>query len=194
MRYLITGLAAALLASAGMTAPLTAQQVVTCTSSPRMAVEGRPSPYDSLAFTVGGQRALVCYGRPSLRGRQAIGGELVPYGQLWRTGANEPTILHLPVAADIAGLAVEPGSYALYTVPGEREWVVILNRSTSQWGHESMYTAEVQAQEVGRATVPAERLEEPVETFTIRYAPQDVEGDLVLEWDHARIRVPVRVR
>jgi hypothetical protein len=173
----------------------TAQEArtVACDPSPRMAVEGRASAYDSVVVTVGGQRALVCYGRPSLRGRTMIGGAAVPYGKLWRTGANEPTIIHLPFRAEIAGMAVEPGSYSLYTVPGETEWVVILNRSTSQWGHESAYTEEVAAQEVGRATVPAERLTTPIETFTIRgEARGEQAAGLVLEWQQARITVPVR--
>src|SRR5690606_41272759 len=61
--------------------------------------------------------------------------------------------LHIPFAAEIAGLRVEPGAYSIYTVPGEDEWEVIVNRSVSQWGIETQYTPEVRAQEVGRATV-----------------------------------------
>lgn len=167
-------------------------RTVACDPSPRMAVEGRASAYDSTVVTVAGQRALVCYGRPSLRGRTMIGGGAVPYGRLWRTGANEPTIIHLPFRAEIAGMALEPGSYSIYTVPGETEWVLILNRSTSQWGHESAYTEEVAAQEVGRATVPAERLTTPIETFTIRSEARDEKAALVLEWQQARIKVPIR--
>ncbi|HEX6927182.1 MAG TPA: DUF2911 domain-containing protein [Longimicrobiaceae bacterium] len=168
------------------------QVAVACTPSPNMPVEGRPSPYDSTAFTLGGQRSLVCYGRPSMRGRTIFGG-LVPYGQLWRTGANEPTTIHLPVAATIAGIQVEPGSYSLYTVPGEQEWTVIVNASTSQWGIENQYTEEVRAQEVGRATVPSEQIDAPVETFVIRAEPQGEDAvDLVLEWETTRVRIPVQ--
>ena len=56
-----------------------------------------------------------------------IGGEGVPYGKLWRTGANEPTVIFTPVALDIAGVKVAPGKYSIYTVPGEKEWEVIVN-------------------------------------------------------------------
>lgn len=157
----------------------------------QMPVEGRTSPYDSTTVQLGNAAGLVCYGRPMARGR-AIFGELVPYDQLWRTGANEPTIIHLPVAAEIAGIAVEPGSYSLYTIPARDEWTVIVNRSTSQWGHESTYTPEVKAQEVGRATVPLERTDAPVETFTITSAPNGSTGAvLVLEWENSRIRIPI---
>jgi hypothetical protein len=72
------------------------------------ARRGRVSPTDALSFTVGGRDALLCYGRPLARNRR-IFGELVPYGELWRTGANEPTVLHLPFAADIAGLHASKG-------------------------------------------------------------------------------------
>ncbi|HEX9106886.1 MAG TPA: DUF2911 domain-containing protein [Longimicrobiales bacterium] len=156
-------------------------------------VKKRVSPYDSTAFRLAGQRVLVCYGRPSLRGRHMVGGEAVPFGKLWRTGANEPTIVHLPVAATIAGIHVQPGSYSLYTVPAEKEWTVVVNRSTSQWGEEHGYTPEIEKQEVGRAKVAAERLKAPVEQFTIRALDKGARrADLVLEWEHSRVVVPVQ--
>src|SRR5690606_37152922 len=119
------------------------------------------------------------------------GEALVPYGKLWRTGANEPTTIHLATPAQIAGVAVEPGSYSLYTIPGEREWTVIVNRSTSQWGHESQYTPEVEAQEVGRGTVVAEAIAEPIEQFMIRWETGGTGASLVLEWADRRVRIPV---
>jgi hypothetical protein len=162
-----------------------------CVPSPRMALEGRASPYDSTTFQVGGATGRVCYGRPSAAGRTMLGGDIVPYGRLWRTGANEPTILHLPVASTVAGVEVAAGSYSLYTVPGAEEWEVVVNRATSQWGHESQYPS-VAEQEVGRGRVPAERLGAHVETFTIRAEPVGVGSDLLLEWEHTRVRIPVR--
>jgi len=153
-----------------------------------MPLEGRASPYDSTMIDVGSGQAKVCYGRPSLRGRTMIGGEAVPYDTLWRTGANEPTTIHLNVAARIAGIEVEPGAYSLYAIPHDGpEWTLIVNRSTSQWGIESSYTSEVRAQEVGRAQVPAEKTESPVEQFTIRPG----EGGFVMEWQDSRVFVPI---
>lgn len=163
--------------------------------SPMQEPAGRASPYDSVSVAAGSLQAKICYGRPSLRGRTVLGGELVPYGKLWRTGANEPTIIHLATAAEIAGIAVEPGSYSLYTIPGAEEWTVIVNRSISQWGHESTYNDEVAAQEVGRATVAREALTEPVETFTIRSEGSGVNSArLFLEWETTRVGIPVVAR
>lgn len=162
--------------------------------SGRMELEGRLSPYDSLRIRVGDQEALLCYGRPSARGRTMLGGESVPFGELWRTGANEPTILHIPFAAEIAGVPVEPGSYSLYTVPGEEEWEVIVNASTDQWGHESAYTPEVEAQEVGRGTVPAGSTASYQETLSFSSEPADGGANLVLEWEDTRVEIPIRPR
>ena len=151
----------------------------------------RASAYDSARINIGTAVAQVCYSRPSAKGRTVFG-TLIPYGRLWRTGANEPTILHLPFPATIAGTRVEPGSYSLYTVPGEDRWTIIVNRSVTQWGHESTYTPAVQAQEVGRAEVPVERMDSHVETFTIRSEPATgAAASLILEWERTRIRIPV---
>ena len=167
------------------------QAAAPCTPVERMPVAGRASPYDSTMVALGGAQAKVCYGRPSAKGRTVFGG-LVPYDTLWRTGANEPTIVHLPVAASIAGIQVQPGSYSLYTVPGRERWTVVVNRSTAQWGHERAYSAQVRAQEAGRAQVRAERTAAPVETFTIRAEPRGRRAaELVLEWENTRVRVPI---
>ena len=181
--------------AAGVIADTTATVAVAandlhCVPSANMAAQGRASAYDSTAVPLGDASALVCYGRPLVKGR-TIFGDLIPFGKLWRTGANEPTIVHLPVAATIAGIAVEPGSYSLYTVPGEKEWTIIVNRSTSQWGIESAYTPEIQAQEVGRANVPATRTDAQVEEFTIHATPAGNGAELILEWENTRVAVPI---
>jgi hypothetical protein len=156
-------------------------------------LEGRKSPLDSVTFSVAHKEVKVCYGRPSSRGRVMLGGSDIPYGKIWRTGANEPTIIYAPIPLKVAGLSVAPGVYSLYTVPGPKEWEVIVNRSTSQWGRENNYTAEVKAQEVGRAKVKVEAVSAPVETFTIRAEPSGNAGAaLVLEWEKTRIRIPVQ--
>jgi hypothetical protein len=165
-------------------------EVPACQPSDGMPLENRASPYDSTVVTIGEGHAKICYGRPSLRGRQMIGGQAVPYGRIWRTGANEPTTIHVNVPARIAGLAVEPGAYSLYTIPAEgAEWTLIVNRSTSQWGHESRYTEEVAAQEVGRAAVAAEAMASPVEQLTIR--PAEDRPGVLLEWQTTRVHIPI---
>jgi hypothetical protein len=156
-------------------------------------LETRKSPLDSVTFNISGQPVKVCYGRPSSRGRTMLGGADVPYGKLWRTGANEPTIFYAPVSLSVAGIRVKPGVYSLYTVPGKSEWEVIVNRSTSQWGKEDQYTEEVKAQEVGRAKVKSETISKPIETFTIRSELGGGKGaSLVLEWEKSRIKIPVQ--
>ena len=157
-----------------------------------LPLAARKSPLDSIAFTAAGSRVKVCYGRPSLKGRHMLGGDAVPYGKIWRTGANEPTMIHTTGPISIAGIKVAAGSYSLYTVPGPSQWEVIVNRSITQWGEESNYTDAVKAQEVGRAKVPAEGLQQPVETFTIK--PDPATGDakaLVLEWEKTRVSIPL---
>ena len=164
-----------------------------CEPSGNMELEGRTSPYDSTTVDVGEGVAKLCYGRPMLRGRTMIGGDAVPYDTLWRTGANEPSTIHLNVPATIAGMEVAAGSYSLYTVPRVGDaWTLIVNRSTSQWGHESQYTPEVRDQEVGRAPVRHEAIDTTVEQLTFR--PMEAGGGLVLEWQNSRVHIPIEPR
>lgn len=157
-----------------------------------LALEGRLSPLDSLTFRVDQSAVKICYGRPSARGRVMIGGHDVPYGRLWRTGANEPTMVHTTGRVRIAGLEVAPGSYSLYTIPDSAEWVVIVNRSITQWGHIARYTRRVRELEVGRAVLRRERPPRHVETMTFRAEPRpDGGATLVLEWERSRLRIPV---
>ncbi len=187
----ILALSTALGASATAT-PAPVYPDTTCAAR-NVPVPGRKSPLDSLSFTVAKQPVKVCYGRPSSRGRLMLGGKDVPYGKLWRTGANEPTIFFNPIALTVAGIKVPPGVYSLYTVPGRQDWEIIVNRSVSQWGHENQYTNEVKAQEVGRGKVKSETLTAPVETFTIRAEPAgDKAAALILEWEKTRVRIPVQ--
>jgi hypothetical protein len=166
-----------------------------CPYRATMALDRRASPLDSVSFSVGQHRVKICYGRPSSRGRTMIGGEAVPFGQVWRTGANETTKIMTDVPLSVGGIEVPAGTFALYTVPGEREWEVIVNRAYEQWGRENSYTPEVQQQELGRARVAVERVDPPIETFTIRAEPQADGGvSLVLEWESTRVRVPVVAR
>lgn len=153
----------------------------------------RASPLGATAFAFGaGGHGKVCYGRPSLRYRKMIGGAAVPFGRLWRTGANEPTTLHLDTAARLGELDLLPGSYSIYTVPGPVAWEVVVSRAIRQWGLESEYTDEIRAREVGRFEVPVEVLGAPVETLTIRAVPATTEAvDLLLEWQTTRVRLPL---
>ncbi|MDT8342679.1 MAG: DUF2911 domain-containing protein, partial [Longimicrobiales bacterium] len=149
----------------------------------------RASPMAAVDIPLGDETARLCYSRPSARGR-TIMGELVPFGQIWRTGANEATELHLPVAVTVGGAALEPGRYALYSVPGESEWEFVLSSNTGYWGNR--VDASVRDAEVASFTRPARAIEEMVETFTIRWDAHGPEmGHLVLEWEHTRVEIPI---
>ncbi|MBM4186242.1 MAG: DUF2911 domain-containing protein [Gemmatimonadetes bacterium] len=156
----------------------------------RSRLATRPSPYDSTMISIGVGAAKICYSRPSMRGRAVFGARLVPHDSLWRTGANDPTILHLPADASIGGTRFAKGSYAVYTIPGANRWTVILSRRTDR------LTMRIddgfRANEAGRFTVPVEPLSDPVEQFTIRAATTgNSAADLIFEWEKTRIRVPV---
>lgn len=154
----------------------------------------RSSPMGSVTFEIGGAAVKVCYGRPAARGRTMIGGPRVPFGRLWRTGANEPTTIISERPLEVAGVAVPAGRTALYTIPGPESWEIILNGSTSQWGIESEYSDAVRARELGRAILPSNRTLDFVERLTLSAEP-DREGgsDLVLEWENTRVRIPIRL-
>jgi hypothetical protein len=164
----------------------------TACPSRNVPVPGRKSPLDSLTFKVSSQPVKVCYGRPSSRGRIMLGGENVPYGRLWRTGANEPTVFFTSVPLKVGGIEVAPGVYSLYTVPAKQDWEIIVNRSISQWGEESNYTDQVKAQELGRAKVKSESVSAPIETFTIRAESDGPNANLVLEWEKTRVKIPFK--
>ena len=147
----------------------------------------RASPLDSATVVVGGRAAKVCYSRPSARGR-VVFGELVEYGELWRTGANEPTVLHLTFAAQVAGIPLEPGRYMLFTAPHPEAWTVAILASDAEDAVEMFRTM----RPVGQGTAGVEALPEPVDTFTIRGVDGATEGQLLLEWERVRVRIPVR--
>jgi hypothetical protein len=153
----------------------------------------RASPTESLTLGLDGTRVKLCYGSPRARGRRMIGGSLVPYGRLWRTGANEPTTLRLSGPLTVGDLSIEGGKVAVYSVPGPETWEIVLNRSTSQWGLEDQYTPAIQAQELGRTVVPARRAERYVERLTFRVDQSRPDSaDLVLAWEWVEVRIPLR--
>jgi Protein of unknown function (DUF2911) len=175
-------------------APPPAQDPLACRTmnTASLPLATRKSPLDSVSFTVGTAQVKLCYGRPSLRGRNMLGGDAVPFGKLWRTGANEPTMIHTTGPLTIAGVAVPAGSYSIYTIPGKTEWQVIVNRSITQWGHESQYTEQVKAQEVGHGMAAPSALASPVETLTFRTEPgTGGTVNLVLEWEKTRLTIPL---
>ena len=157
----------------------------------RLPLDSRRSPLDSISFNLQDGMVKVCYGSPGARGR-AVFGELVPYDQLWRTGANEPTMIHTSVPLEVAGVRIDPGSYALYTVPGKDEWEIVINSSKTQWWHERFYNDDIRAYEVGRGKAKSGSTDEYVESFTIRAQPAEGGNATVyLEWEETRVEIPI---
>lgn len=168
------------------------------------SVAARSSPPAELRFKVGSRRALVCYSRPLTRGRK-IFGDFIPWGELWRVGANEPTTLHLPFSAQVAGKRVWRGRMSLYAIPRPDRWTLILNRSTRQWGitrtetgskgrvFQSAYTRAVRRAELGRIEIEPETIPH-VEQLTITAEPDgDSSTSLLIDWETTRLRVPITV-
>ena len=150
----------------------------------------RPSSLDSVAVQLGDGTIKLCYSRPSARGRKVMG-ELVPFDQPWRLGANEATSITVPFPAQIAGVRVEPGTYTLYVIPGAAKWQIVVNRAVRRWG--VPIDKEVRAGDVGAGTVTTESLGAPVETLTLKFAPATGNAtELVVEWEKTRVRIPVR--
>ena len=151
---------------------------------------GQPlSPRDTVYFDAGsGRRVYVDYGRPSMRGRKIMG-ELVPFGRVWRTGANAATTLVTDVDLQIGGAAVPRGTYTLYTIPSPGGWTLIVNKQTGQWG-----TQYEQARDLVRIPMQVSTLREPVEQFTVLLEPgRGGTHTLALQWERTRAHVPFRV-
>ncbi len=130
----------------------------------------------------------VEYGQPSKRGRVIFAAEstksLEKYGKVWRTGANACTAITFKKDAMFGGKAVKAGTYGLFTIPGEKEWTVILNSDAKQWGAYD-YKAD---KDVLRVTVPAKANKEVVEAMTIKVS----DTSLDFMWDMAGFSVPVK--
>lgn len=158
---------------------------------PAGANQPRPvlSPRDTVNLEVGaGRRVYIDYGRPSMRGRRIMGG-LVPYGRVWRTGANAATTFVTDVDLELGGTRVPRGTYTLYTIPTAAGWTLIVNRQTGQWG-----TQYEPARDFARIPMRVSRLDAPVEQFTMSLERgRGGAGTLALAWETTRAWLPFRV-
>lgn len=128
----------------------------------------------------------VVYGRPQKKGR-VVFGTLVPFGQVWRTGANEASEITFYKDTNFGGKAVKAGTYTLFTIPGETEWTIILNKSLNAWGAYSY----IQADDVLRFTVKPASSEDELEAFSIAF-DNGVNKALVLGWDKTSVSIPIK--
>jgi hypothetical protein len=137
--------------------------------------------------TAEGTNVKVSYGQPSKRGRVIFGG-LESYGKVWRTGANEATEITFAKDGTFGGKPVKAGTYTLFTIPGEKEWSVILNSELKQWG--AYKYDQIKDKNVLQVKVPAQTISGPaVEKLTITLPA----NKFVLEWDQTRVEVPMKL-
>lgn len=146
-------------------------------ASPRQTVEQQ--------FSV--SKISVDYGRPGVKGRK-IFGELVPYGKVWRAGANSSTKITFSQPVNFGGKSVAMGTYGLFIVPTEKEWKIILNKDSQSWG--TVYDSKLDVVDV---TVPLQKNTAKQEWFEISLNPVDEHSlNMVFEWDDVKASVPVK--
>lgn len=129
------------------------------------------------------------YSRPSARGRKVFG-DLVPYGEVWRTGANASTKLTVGEDFNIGGVDVKAGKYSFYAIPGAAEWTIILNSELGNWGAMGYSTDK----DVARFTVKPSAINNKTETFTIEVGDITFNTcNIVMKWENTKVVVPVKV-
>lgn len=150
----------------------------------------KASPEETVVLDEGGTHIEVFYNRPSKRGREIFGG-LVPYNEVWRTGANEATTFSTDTDLRIGEQVLPAGKYTLWTVPGPDRWTVIWNDKMYPWGvsMEGVASRE-EAHDALVAEFPAGTLVNPTEQFTISLEP-GIPMYLVLEWDATQVTIPM---
>ena len=150
----------------------------------------KASPEETTTFVVDDLKVEVTYSRPFKKGR-AIFGTLVPYGKVWRTGANEATTFTVNKDVTFGEAPLKAGTYTLWTIPNEDEWLVILNGKMYGWGVNFDGVAQRDPMaDVAKAKAPVRRTDAITEQFTI-----SVEGspsELVLRWDDVQVQVPLK--
>lgn len=159
-------------------APATAQE--------RANEEPRVSPNAAVSQTIGTTVVRITYGRPQVKGREIYGG-LVPYDEVWRTGANEATTFSVSSDVTIEGEPLSEGTYSLYTIPGQDSWTLIFNNVANQWGTEYDEGEDALRVEVTPESAPHREMQ----TFLFENVT-DTEGTCVLHW--AEVRVPFEIQ
>lgn len=153
------------------------------------------SPEEVVNFAEGDLKIQVYYNRPSKRGREIFAEDgLVPWGKVWRTGANEATYIETNKTLIIKGQQLKPGKYSLWTIPNRDSWVVIFNNVIPPWGinfnGENYYDS---ADDALRVEVPTLIQDKEFEEFTIHIERVDDEIELIFLWDKTLVSVPFTV-
>ena len=147
----------------------------------------RKSPIAIATVKHGDTYVKIVYGQPYKRGRDIFGG-LEPYGEVWRTGANEATEITTTSEILFAGKQLDPGTYTLFTIPERKEWTIILNTVLGQWG---AFDYDESA-DLFRVQVPSYSTNQVTEAFTIQFGEVvDDSTSIIMRWDTTEVRIPV---
>lgn len=146
-----------------------------------------PSPVQTLKQDLGMGSITLTYSRPGAKGRKVLG-DLVPLAKLWRMGANAATTIHFTDPVEIGGKKMDTGTYALYAIPREENWEIILNRGINNWGIDGYKETD----DVARFKVPHTKTNYFTETFTLQFANIKAEScDIQLLWEKTSVLIPI---
>jgi tetratricopeptide (TPR) repeat protein len=146
-----------------------------------------PSPTQTIKQDFGISSVELTYSRPAMKGRKVFG-DLVPYGKLWRTGANAATRIKFADDVQIGGTTLKAGEYVIYTVPNQNEWEVVFNKGLNNWGIDGYK----QEEDVARVKVKPIKLDESIESFTMQFMNvKPSSTDLFIAWDKTAVAVPI---
>src|SRR6202047_2134380 len=153
--------------------------LVFTTAAFAQADKSRPSPAASAACDLGGGKTIKTdYSSPRMKGRK-IYGDLVPFGEVWRTGANDATTFITSADVVVGGKTIPAGSYTIFTVPAADKWTLIVNKKTGEWGIPYKYESD----ELARVDMKVSKLPSPVENFTIAYDKAAGGCTLRIDWE-----------
>jgi hypothetical protein len=151
---------------------------------------GQASPPASASCDLGGGKTIKSdYSSPRMKGRKIYGG-LVPYGEVWRTGANAATTFVTSSDVVIGGKTVPAGSYTLFTIPNADKWTLIINKKTGEFGIPYKYESD----ELARVDMKVSKLPSPVENFTIGYAKSGMGCTLQFDWETTRASIDISAK
>jgi len=150
--------------------------------------QNQASPPAVTSQKVGDLSVLIKYYQPAVKGRLVFGTKeqkaLVPYGEVWRTGANEATTIEISRDAQVQGKTLPKGTYSVFTIPGPTEWTVIFNKVAKQWGAYSYKASEDVLRVTGKVSEA-----KPTERFTINLSAT---GQLSFVWDKSSVSVYIK--
>src|SRR5216683_7251041 len=163
--------------------------VAICSASLAQENKGqRPSPPAQAQCKFSdGKTITVDYSSPRMKGRK-IFGELVPYGKIWRAGANEATTFVTEADVTVGGTAVPAGSYTIFTIPGEGKWTLVTSKKTGEWG--TAYPGP--DNDLARVDMKVSKLSSPVENFTIAFDQAGGGCALKMEWETTQASVDIK--